>query len=278
MSRIKILFLILIPLLITSCSIERKIARQFNEQAAQLAFLTFKTDYILKNNEKDLTIDESKGLDEWQKDSLRLEKTLIIKQLDNDTILLDFFFDAYRRELARYGLKVYYENELDAFFQRDTNSWIANLAQVEIDEFDYFFQDSEYIGYNTYTFEYMINGLTFNAWFELTKVNDASANLPEILFASNTLYDEFEGSFVQNFLTGEINYRISHDSISSDDFLEFVAFLGRLYAGYTYDHLLNKYLDEQVPAHHRSSRWYRYDPYRKILFNTENDFFTPIED
>ncbi len=278
MPRNKILLLLLIPLLTASCSIERKIARQFNEQAGQMALLTFKTDYIFKNNEKELTLVESEGLGQWQKDSLRLEKTLIIKQLDNDSILLDFFFKAYRRELALYGVKVYHENELDAFFQRDTNSWIVNLAQVEIDEFDYFFQESEYIGFNTYTFDYMINGLSINAWFELTQVNDTMGRKPEILFASNTLYDEFQGTFVQNFLTGEINYRISHDSITSDDFLGFVSFLGRLYAGYTYDHLLNKYLDEQVPTHHRSPRWYRYDPYRKLLFNTDSDFFTPIGD
>lgn len=278
MSRNKILLLLLIPLLSASCSIERKIARQFNEQAEQMAILTFKTDFIFKNNEKVLSLDEGAGLDQWQKDSLRLEKTLIIKQLENDTILLDFFFDSYRRELARYGVKVYHENELDAFFQRENNSWIANLAQVEVDEFDYFFQDSEYIGFNTYTFDYMINGLSLNAWFELTQVNDTTGSNPEILFASNTLYDEFQGTFVQNFLTGEINYRISHDSITSDNFLNFVSFLGRLYAGYTYDHLLNKYLDERVAPHKRTPRWYRYDPYRKLLFNTETDMFTPIGD
>jgi hypothetical protein len=277
MPRNKILLLLLIALLSTSCSLERKIARQFNEQAEQMAILTFKTDFIFKNNEKELPREEGAGLDQRQKDSLRHEKTLIIKQLDNDTILLDFFFDSYRKELAQYGVKVYYENELDAFFERENNSWFANLAQVEIDEFDYFFQDSEYIGFNTYTFDYMINGLSFNAWFELTKVNDTTGSDPEILFASNTLYDEFQGAFVQNFLTGEINYRIAHDSITSDDFLGFVSYLGRLYAGYTYDHLLNKYLDTKVPAHKRTPRWYRYDPYRKLIFNTESDFFTPVD-
>ncbi len=275
MPRLSIILLLLV-VLFASCSTERKFARQFNAKANQISVLAIRTDYIFKNNEKQLKA-ETAGLGQAEIEQLKLENTRIIKLIDNDSVLLDLFFDSYTAELQRYGIRVFDERKIDAFFETEQEAWISHLAQVELDEFDYAFQDSEVFGGTIFTFDYIINGLTFNAWFELSKVNDTQSNQARILFASSELYDEFNGAFVQNLLTGQVRYRLSHDTIGINTFLNFVSHLGRLYAGYTYDQMMNTYIDKHTDPARRTNRWYRYDPYRQRIFTTEADRFVPLE-
>jgi hypothetical protein len=275
MSRFRLPIFLIILILISSCSLERKIARQFNQQAADISILTLRTDFVFKIPEKE--IKGSNKLPEEMLDSIRMSKTLVLQHLHDEDEFLSNFFTQYVNELRRYGVKVYQHDEFESFFGVDTNAWVVNLAQLEIEEFDYPFRVTEVFGGTMYTFDYTINGIIFNTWFELSKVNDSDNAKPEILFASNHIYDEFYGNFHQNFFTGEVTYRLKHDTITVEDFLNYTANMGRLYAAYTYDYLLNTHLDKNIDPNKRSQLWYRYDPYRKILFNTDEDKFIPLD-
>ncbi len=277
MYRFSTILILIVLTLFTSCSIERKMAKQFNNNAENISILALKTDYIFKMADKGSET-LNNNVTEREADSIMMANTLVLKHIDDDNELLDLFFDNFTNELKRYGLNVFLQNEIESFVAIDTNAWIVNLAQMELEEFDYPFQDSEAINGTLYTFDYVINGLIFNTWFELSKVNEVDDIKPEILFASNYIYDEFTGYFVQNFFTGEVSYRITHDTITMSSFLEFTAYMGRLYAAYTYDYLLNNHLSKHVSTDRRSNLWYRYDPYRRMIFTTEEDKFIRLDD
>lgn len=267
--------------LLSSCSTEMKFAREFSRHAEQISMLAIRTDHIFKINEKYIELPAGEQLSDAKIDSLRYLQTLIIQHLEADNAdehVLDHFFDAFTTELARYGIKMFDEDRLETFFEADSNAYIINLAQVELDEFDYQVVENEVFGGRTYKFEYWINALRVNTWFELSRLNPEEDENPQILYASNELYDDFHGYFNQQWLTGEVSYLYSHDTIEMRDFYDFIGLLGRLYAAYTYDYMLNAYLDKNIQAERRSDRWYRYDPYRKSLFISEDDRFIPLED
>lgn len=267
--------------LLSSCSTEMKFAREFSRQSEQISMLAIRTDYIFKINEKYIELPAGAQPTDAEIDSLRYLQTLIIQYLeadDADEYVLDHFFSAFTTELSRYGIQMYSEDQLETFFELDSNAYIINLAQVELDEFDYQILESEVFGGRTFEFEYWINGLRVNTWFELSRLNPREDETPQILYASNDLYDDFQGYFNQQWLTGEISYLYKHDTIEMSEFYDFIGLLGRLYAAYTYDFMLNTYLDKNIDAERRSDRWYRYNPYRKSFFISEDDRFIPLED
>jgi hypothetical protein len=274
MFRLKLPVLLILVFSISSCSIEKKMARQFNQQAHNISVLALRTNYVFKIPDKEISVTNNQS--DHVVDSLKMAKTLVLQHLNDDDEFLDFFFSNFTSELKRYGVRLYQENEVERFFDVDTNAWVVSLAQLELEEFDYPIRETEVFGGTLFTFDYKINGIIFNTWFELSKVNEQDSVKPEILFASNYLYDEFYGNFHQNFFTGVVSYRMNHDTITVSNFLEFTANMGRLFAAYTYDYLLNSHLNRTVPPSKRSQYWYRYDPYRKMIFTTTEDKFIPM--
>ncbi len=268
-------------ILLSSCSTEMKFAREFSRQSEDITLLALRTDHIFKINEKYIELPAGERPSDAEIDSLRYYQTLVIQYLESkeaDEDVLNHFFQTYTSELVRYGVQVYHEENLEAFFEVDSNAYIINLAQVELDEFDYHIEESAVYGGRTWAFDYWINALRINTWFELSRLNPKENESPQILYASNELYDEFEGYFNQQWLTGEVSYVFSHDTIDMNRFYEFMGLLGRLYAAYTYDYLLNTYLDNNIEEEKRSNLWYRYNPYRKSFFISEDDRFIPLED
>jgi len=94
------------------------------------------------------------------------------------------------------------------------------------------------------------------------------------MFAANDLYDKYEGRFVMDVTTGELSYQLDVDTITYQDFINQINFTARLLAGYTFDYLMNRYVNENFME---SDQFFRYDPFRKRLYETLDDRFVPLK-
>lgn len=210
-----------------------------------------------------------------ESDSTLLSETLVFPLTSNEE-LLNIFKLSMKNELQNYGLLVFTEDQMENFLQQDSNMFMLNVAQIELQEFTTMIEDAINVGEAIYTKDIWLNGLNMAVWVELNPTNEQPSQ-PIVLFAENNLYDRYNGFFTQRFLTGEIDYRLTIDTITLQDARNFVQYLGRLYAAYTFDFLLNRKIERKIPEVHRSGKYLRYDPYRQMYFSTETDRFIILE-
>lgn len=267
----------MLVLLLASCSAERKMANKLARDTSRIAVLLITTEEIYADQMTDPEVDGWENMDTYMQDSLRLVSSRVVKELSGKQYL-NIFRQSYSRELGRYGIKVFGESELDAFHSWEGDAWLVSLAQVEVQESVEKVRDDEVVNGILYAYDFPVTNINIASWFEVARVNASSDDPMEVLFASYDISDDYQGYFTQNFVTGEVGYRLSTDTLNLEKFYTAVAFTGRLYAGYTFDHILNARLNNQIAAQEKTGRFYRYDPYRRFLFTTEKDKFVPISE
>lgn len=270
------LLFLLITVLASSCSIERKVAKQFvNDAGNNAVMLLFPDQVFLVNSKKE---DEQPAFffGDIQYDSTLIDETIVFAELDNDELLKAFRLSM-SNELNNYGFKVFPESEMENFLMQDSNLYMVNVAQIELQEFTTLVEDAINVGEIIYTKDIWLNGVNMAVWIELNAANNKTFAQPQVLFAENNLYDRYDGFFTQRFLTGDIDYRLTIDTITSRDVMVFVQYLGRLYAAYTFDFLMNHNIERAIPEVQRSGKYFRYDPYRKMFFNTDTDRFILLD-
>jgi hypothetical protein len=69
----------------------------------------------------------------------------------------------------------------------------------------------------------------------------------------------------------------NYDSLNVSQLYDYAYVLGRTYAGYTFDLLLNTYLDINISEESRSETYWRYDPIKHVFFPAIKDKFILME-
>ncbi|NOU47714.1 MAG: hypothetical protein HOO86_11725 [Bacteroidales bacterium] len=158
----------------------------------------------------------------------------------------------------------------------DSNAWVVNVAQFELQEYSTIYVDTQEVLGMEYSYDVPLNGVNSAYWFEFSRVNAPENTKPEVMFAANDLYDQFDGKLNFDIFTGVINYYLQSDTITESDFYRQIDFSARLYAGYTFDYLMNNYIGTNLTNDLQMRRYFRYDPYQKSIFVTEDDKFIPL--
>lgn len=272
----KIFIVIGVVLFVSACNPTRKLAKSYTAESADWGLLVLFPDQVFKINDR-YDRDEGKltGLSEAAKHDSLLTQSLFLSHINDSTILFHFR-NAYWDALSRYDVKLFSEADFDRFYERDSLSWIANVAQIEIQEFITDYEDVESFFGLQYSQIVPLNGINFAVWTEINALNDES-NENKVYFTDQNLFDYHEGQFSYDFFTGGVNYYYHVDTLDIADIEEFASFMGRLSAAYTYDQLLNNQLTKNTkpdsePVH------YRYDPFSKRLFQTEFDRFIELDE
>jgi len=107
------------------------------------------------------------------------------------------------------------------------------------------------------------------SWFE---VND-SVWLP-VLYCEHNLMDGFNSKTDYSLWKGGLDYSYTIDTLKLNDVYNYAVYLGKLYAGYTYDYMMNNYIDAEMRKKnldYRDRDLLRYDPYKKELRYAEDD-------
>lgn len=268
--------LVMLLILFSSCSIERKIAKEYIANDSTRSVLLIPPDYLFKTSLKEYEIDSAKDLDNITLDSLLWEKSLFLKHID-DSVFMDHYLGNYVSEMMALGFKVFEEDSLLSFLSGDKNSFIVHIAQLELEEFVMPIEEEEQFGEYIYQEVIDINAINLNSWFEISRVNEEEDKA--MFFASHYLTDGLEGFFRHFYFTGEVKFQYAIDTMLVDEIYKLGAIAGYLYAGYTFDYLLNKYIDKRMFEEDlgRSDIYYHYNRQKRYLGITEDNKFIPME-
>jgi len=270
------LFGLMLSAMLGGCSAQKKLAKQYVQQSSDWGVLVLMPEHIFKFNERyDRDEKGMSQLSEFEKNQELLSQTLLMNTL-NDSLVRVIFENAYFNTLRNYNVKIYTEPDFQVFYERDSLSWIVNVAQIELQEFIENYEDEDMFYGMSYMKVVPLNAVNLAVWVEISQLNQSNQEA-KVYFTDQNLFDQLESEFVYDFFTSQVNYYYSIDSLKTQDIYDFASFMGRLSASYTYDQLLNNKLQYKLPKTESEILFYRYDPFAKRLFATEFDRFILLE-
>ena len=268
-------FWIFSMILLTACSPERKLASEFVKTGSQKSVLLLSPDFIYKASLKKDILDSLNITDETLFDSVLIANSKFLNELDDEKFI-DNYMLGLEKELKIFGLKVFVEERTADFFEVDSNAFIINVAQLEIEEDYYVFRDETKYYDNYFYHDHRLNSATVNSWFEISRINTQQNN-HKVYFAEDVIIDDVDGDFNLDLYNSEVKYYYTIDTLYTDELYDYAYLLGRTYGGYTFDLLLNQYLDTELKRE-KDARYLRYDPNLKSFFTATEDKFLPLEE
>lgn len=258
-----------------ACSPEKKLATQFAKSGLTRHVLLFAPEKIFKTNTKIDILDTLGITDESLFDSVLFANSELIQYV-NDSLFLSNYMLGLEKELKVFGFEVFKEDKTGSFLEVDSNSFVIYVAQIEIEEAVTPVRD-ETIYYETYYYhDHILNAANVYSWFEISEVNEEKDQ--QVYFTSDMIIDEINGEFTYDIFQGGVKYYYSIDSLEQKDLYEYAYLLGRTYAGYTFDVLLNNYLKKKLPPGILKDNYWRYDPHKDKFFLSTDDRFIPLDE
>ncbi|PLX04738.1 MAG: hypothetical protein C0595_01990 [Marinilabiliales bacterium] len=164
-----IIFIVLISFF-SSCSPQTKLAREFVNKSNSYSVMLIQPEFIYKKNLNTNIVDSLGITDVKLRDSILWEQSDFIKKID-DSLLIANYSLGFITELKNYNIKVYDENESAKFLSLDSNAWMVNIAQIQVEEEKYEYRDeTEYYSY-IYYHDHILNAVNINSWFEVSMIN-----------------------------------------------------------------------------------------------------------
>ena len=265
--------IVVLALSIQACTIERKTAVAFTKKANVTSLIVLQPDQLFKINQKLYLLDSLGPVDKDREAEVLLENSLFLKDL-NDSRFVDNYMLGYKNELARFGFHVYDASTMDQLPAKDSNVIQVSVAQIELEETLYPFRDETQIYRQNYFHDHQLNAVFVNSWFDITPSNHKSS----IYFATDMLVDQVESTFDYDVFSDQVRYMYNLEPMSTDMLYQFAYDLGRVYAGYTFDYLLNTELDRVLPPEDRTDRYWRYDPFSQTFFLAGEDRFISLDE
>jgi hypothetical protein len=236
-------------------------------------------EFIFKFNERsDKNTDDLKNLEQYQKDSILVAQTLVLKDVD-EAVFLSVLENACVETMKEFNVQAFTLNQLVDFEQNSASkTWMMNISQLEMQEFNSEEWIAQYIFGIRYDAMVDKSGINVASWFEMIPSKIYDHNMAQRLYSEQEIIEEIEGDFRYDEQSNEIYYSYNTDSLSVEKIYNFAAYLGHLYGGYAYDYIMNDYVKKQLPDGKTQTRFFRYNPYTKQLFATESDRFIFLEE
>ncbi len=268
-------FLVVIVFSLISCSVERKMAREFVDSKPDISVLILPLNTILKNNLKRDDIGDTSNLDAWQVDSAAIANSILLKDV-SDSAFLEIYINSLFEEFERLGVTVYDESHLDSFLFIKTPAYILSIAQVELEEYYSLREESEEFGEFVYHKNISLNAVSINSWFELTRLNPKEEG-HELFYASEEVSDFVDGYFSQNIFTGDVQFKYVKREMELDDIYRYCGILGKRYAGYAFDYFMNEYISDNFPLGKERRSFMRFNRENRTIDPTEDNRFIFLE-
>lgn len=261
---------LLVLLTLAGCTLEQKLARNFVENGVKDDFILMQPDFIFKYNLKTYEIEGMDALSESEKDSLLLDKTIYLKQID-DSAFIQYFVTGFFDYCKKLGLHAFPQNYLDTFMADGKQAYVINIAQFTLEEYVHPYSSDEEINDEVYTIENIdLNAINYNVWLELSALN--TENKRKVLFSSNSLMDELNGVLMQHIFSGETRYNYSIDTITMTQVYGFAMTFGQEVANKFYDYILNWYIDKELPYDYQYEHYYyHYDPEKHSIYPIDHN-------
>jgi hypothetical protein len=268
--------LIIFAVLFISCSMERKMAREFVESKPDISVLVLPLNSVFKNNLKRDNIGDTSKMTPYQVDSAALANSLFLNEI-SDSAFLETYINSMFKEFERLGITVYDESHLNDFLFIQTPAYILSIAQIELEEYYSLQEESEEFGDYVYHKDISLNAVSLNSWFELTRLNPKEEG-HELFYVSEEISDFVDGYFSQNIFTGDVQFKYVEREMETDDIYRYCAILGKRYAGYTFDYIMNESITENFPIGKERRNYMRYNRANHTIDPAEGDRFIFLED
>lgn len=260
----------------TSCSLEKKLAKDFVNKSEQFKVLVLTPEMVYKNNLNTHIVDSLNITNEDERINMLWEQSTFFKDI-SDSLFIANYILGYKIELESYGIKVFNDESSADFFSQDSNAYLINIAQFEIEEEDYEFRDETEIYDYVYFHDHILKALNINSWFEINLINDHNQS-ENVFYATNTITDDLNSSFDFNIFTNRVEYYHEVDSLTLPKIYEYAYLLGRIYATYTFDFIMNRYIENQTGIKTRKPDLLRYNPNNGTFFYAGENRFISLDE
>jgi len=262
-------------LIFPSCTIEKKLGKEFQAQAPQICIKLLTPGNIYKFNHKGEKITGFDSLSALQQDSALYAGSRFIRFIDDSTFL-DKYVNSFVDELRGIGFRVFLDDNADTLLQTEPQAYVVNMSQVQLDEYFDPFEDSEQAGDTIFYKTFELNAVDASSWFELNKYNSLKP-VKTVLFSSFTASDGFSGSFVMNNFTMNLKYRYKIDSLKMNDIYDLASFSGQRNANYLFDYFMNQYISYNMPEGMEILGYLHYSPSGKTFDFTDEERFEVLQ-
>lgn len=270
------ILLFLLPVLLSSCLVERQLAGKFIAEWTPPAVLVMAPEYVLKENLKAEKMFLRTDLSQTQKDSAAFFSSLFLNEI-SDSSLIETYVNAFVKGLRDQGYVVFVEADLDTFLAWKGEAYVFNMAQLLLEE--YIIPLSEQASFDdtlVYYKKFELNALSINSWFELSPMN-APDDEPHLLYASHYLHDYLKGRFTRHPIKGTVVYKYEKRPVETRDIYRLAEVLGKKYAGWLTDYFINSYIQDSLPEGLEPEVRYTYDPMTKKFRRIWEERFMEME-
>jgi len=249
-----ILIGILMVLVFASCGSEFKLAKSFVSQSPEIQVAVY-----FPESADIVSVVNDEG-----------EYPQVLDSVDQDQFL-DIMYAAYAEELGAYQLNVYIPDDPD-HVQVDSLHWLVILSKVELQASYVEYIDHLFDFMDEYDYSFTLNNVNVASWFD---VNDGEWR--PTLYDEFNLRDEFK-SWVTEKRRAEAQYHYEITPLKTKDIYDYAVFLGKRYATFTYDYMMNHTIEQIMATERKYPRFkLRWDPHRKeFYFQPEEEAFIEL--
>lgn len=271
-----IISVIIIAIALSSCSLERKLAKEFVESADSISVLLIPPDYLFKTNLKTWAAGNMEGLSEEEQNRLLIDSSKFLKQI-SDTIFIGRYMNALQANLTKFGIYTFGQEDLVDFMASEKMAYQVSLAQLELEESIFEYRAEEAFDTTLYYEDFFLDQVAVNSWFEISKLNDQEG-VNNVLYASDFVTEGLEGRFTSNIFTGAVRFKYNIFPLETEDIYTLAATSGEHYAGYVFDYIMNRYIFMNFPEGQLPSTYLRYDHDAKVFYPAGDDRFLFLDE
>lgn len=253
---------------LSACTPEFKLAKEFRENPPQFYLHVTAPQLLFKYNHKGELVEDLNSLNSAQQDSALFYSSGFIQYI-NDSLFLENYVNGFLDELRSLRLNVFIGNEADSFLLSQPQSYEITIAQLQLDEYLYPYEDQEFFYDTLFYKRFDLDAVDISSWLEVSKIG-GSGSAKTVLYSTHMASDNLEGEFLVDPFRQDVKYSYTIDSLEVEDLTSIASLLGKVHASYLYDFFLNQYVAFHISPGYRPQVYYHYNRFR----NT----FTPVDE
>lgn len=253
---------LLAMLLLSACSPERNLARQYVKQHKGNGIMIIPVYQLFKDN-LSISYDTAKHYTPVQFDSISWVQSTFIQHI-SDSLFLTSFINSMINTLSADGYDVYLDAGSDVFLSLPDPKWVVQIAQLQLDEkYDKnYYEVNAFDGGDARVESLKINQVTLSSWLEVSRANAANK---QVLFLEAYIQDEIKRGVNFNLMEGSVDLEQLRFAIQLDDVYIMANDLGQKHAEMLFDYFMNDYIGENLPSGIANRQYFRFDPKSKSL-------------
>ena len=158
------------------------------------------------------------------------------------------------------------------YVQVDSLHWLVILSQVEMQGLYTDYVDQLYDFIDVYEYSFALNTVNVASWFD---INDGEWH--PTVFDEYNLRDDFR-SYVTSSRESGTQYHYEITPLKANDVYDFAVYLGRRYAAFTYDYMMNRFVETGMKPKNETPRFkLRWDPREQgFYFQMDDEGFIEL--